>query len=76
MTAMTLLARGIAAIALVNLLSLVALQLAYAWHHWLKPMRDDLRARQREFERLLWQPSFDGPSPRVPRIPVEPQSLS
>jgi len=53
--AMTWLVRGIVAIAIVNLVTLLALQVAYGWHHWLKPMRDDLRARQREFERLLWQ---------------------
>ena len=47
--------RGIVAIALVNLVALVALQVESGWHHWLKPMHDDLRARQHEFERLLWQ---------------------
>lgn len=56
---LTWLVRGIVAIALVNVVTLAALQLAYAWHHWLKPMRDDLRARQREFERHLRQSRLD-----------------
>jgi hypothetical protein len=56
---LTWLVRGIVAIALVNLATLVALQIAYGWHHWLKPMRDDLRIRQREFERLLRQSGLD-----------------
>lgn len=56
---MTWLIRGIVAIALVNLATLVALQVAYGWHHWLKPMRENHRVRQREFERLLRQSNLD-----------------
>ena len=74
--AMTWLVRGIVAIALVNLVTLVALQMAYAWHHCLKPMRDGRRVRQAGFERLLRKSSVDGRSTSVPRIPVGPQSPS
>ena len=56
---LTWLVRSIVAIALLNLVTLVALQVAYGWHHWLKPMLDGPRARRREFERLLRQSSLD-----------------
>jgi hypothetical protein len=51
-----MMARSIVALVLVNLVTLIALQFAYAWHHWLVPKRDRRRARQRSFERLLAGP--------------------
>ncbi len=59
---LTWLVRGVVAIALVNLLTLVALHVAYAWHHGLKPRRDRRRARQRSFERLLAATILDDPT--------------
>ena len=53
------LVRGAVAIALVNLVTLVALHVAYAWHHGLKPKRARRRARQRSFERLLAETIMD-----------------
>jgi hypothetical protein len=52
---LTWLIRSIGAIALVNVAALVALGVAYAWHHGLKPMREHRRTRQRAFDRLLGQ---------------------
>ena len=56
---LTWIVRGAAAIAIVNLVALVALQVAYAWHHVLEPKRDRRRARQRSFERLLAEALVD-----------------
>jgi hypothetical protein len=56
---LTWLVRGVVAIALVNLLTLVALHVAYAWHHGLKPRRARRRAGQRAFERLLAETILD-----------------
>jgi hypothetical protein len=56
---LTWIVRGAAAIAIVNLVALVALQVAYAWHHVLEPKRDRRRARQRSFERLLAETLVD-----------------
>ena len=56
---LTWLVRGVVAIAVVNLSTLVALHLAYAWHHWLRPRRDRRRASQRSFERLLVETVVD-----------------
>lgn len=61
---LTWLVRGVVAIAVVNLLTLVALHLAYAWHHWLRPRRDRRRASQRSFERLLVETVMDNRTPR------------
>lgn len=55
----TWLVRGVVAIVLVNLLTLVALQVAYAWHHGLEPRRNRRRANQRAFERLLAETIMD-----------------
>lgn len=64
---LTWLVRVAAAIVLVNLLTLAALHVAYAWHHGLKPRRDRRRACQRSFERLLAESVMDnratGPEP-------------
>ena len=38
---------------LVNLLTIVALQVAYAWHHGLKPRLLRRRATRRSFARLV-----------------------
>ena len=56
---LTWLVRGIIAIALINLVTLVALHLGYAWHHSLKPRRNHRRACQRSFERLLAESIMD-----------------
>jgi hypothetical protein len=56
---LTWLVRGAVVIALVNLVTLVALHVAYAWHHGLKPRRDRRRASQRSFERLLAETMMD-----------------
>jgi len=50
---------GICSIALVNVVLLVALFMAYTWHDKLKPMREHRRARQRAFERLLRESTLD-----------------
>lgn len=65
---LTWLVRGVVAIALINLATLVALHVAYAWHHWLSPRRTHRRARQRSFERLLAESIMDNrePSPAHP----------
>ena len=65
---LTWLVRGVVTIALVNLATLVALHVAYAWHHWLSPRRAHRRARQRSFERLLAESIVDnrGSSPAHP----------
>ena len=56
---LTWLVWGVVAITLVNLLTLVALHMAYTWHHWLKPRRDRRRASQQSFERLLAESVMD-----------------
>ena len=43
----------IAAIVLLNLSTIVALVVSYAWNDWLRPNLAHHRARQRAFERLL-----------------------
>jgi hypothetical protein len=52
---MTLFGWGIAGIALLNLVVVVALGVAYAWHDGLRPRLERRRSRQRAFERLLAQ---------------------
>ena len=42
-----------ATIALLNLVAMASLVVAYAWHHGLKPKLEHRRARQNHFERLL-----------------------
>lgn len=73
---LTWLVRGVVAIALVNLATLVALHVAYAWHHWLRPQRAHRRARQRSFERLLAESTMDnrGPMPAHPMAAFDPTS--
>ncbi len=52
---MTPLARAFAGFALLNLGALIVVCVAYAWQHWLKPVRDERETRQQRFERLLAQ---------------------
>ena len=54
---LTWLGWGVASVALLNVLTLVALLVAYAWHCGLKPRLQRRRARQHSFEWLLAQPS-------------------
>jgi hypothetical protein len=63
---------SIGGIAVVNAAALVALCVAYTWHHGLKLMREEWRqARQQSFERLLPPATGRVASPRVPsRRPV------
>jgi hypothetical protein len=56
---LTMLGWGVAATALLNLLAIVALVVAYAWNDWLRPRLDLRRARQRAFERLLYHSHVD-----------------
>jgi hypothetical protein len=53
---LTWLTWGVGSIAVVNVVALIALFAAYAWHHGLKPVREERRVRRRTFERLLAQP--------------------
>jgi len=48
-----------AGIGLLNLAAIVALLLAYAWHHGVKPGFTYRRARQHAFEMLLAHSSLD-----------------
>jgi hypothetical protein len=50
---------GAASIALLNLVAMVSLVVAYAWHHGLKPRIAQRRTRQHRFERLLTQSRVD-----------------
>ena len=50
---------GAAAVGLLNLAAIVALVVAYAWHHGVKPWFTQRRARQYAFEMLLAQTSID-----------------
>ena len=50
---LTWLLRGVTGLTLLNASALVVLCAAYAWQHWLKPVRDQRELRQRRFERLL-----------------------
>ena len=52
---LTMLAWGVAATALLNLLAIVALIVSYAWNDWILPRLELRRARQRAFEQLLAQ---------------------
>ena len=62
---------GVAGTALLNLLTIVALVVAYAWNDWLRTKLEHRRARQRAFERLLYhshvdtlpEPSYSAESP-------------
>ena len=54
---LTWLGWGVANVALLNVFTLVALLVAYAWHCGLKPRLHRRRARQHSFEWLLAQPS-------------------
>ena len=56
---LTWLTWGLRSIALLNVVAMVALYIAYGWHHRLKPMREHRRARTRAFERLLHQAGRD-----------------
>lgn len=56
---LTWLVRGIIAIALINLVTLVILRVAYAWRYSLEPRRNHRRARQRSFERILAETIVD-----------------
>lgn len=50
---------GIAGIALINVVALVAIGAAFGWHYRLKPRLQQRRARQRSFERLLERSPID-----------------
>jgi len=50
---------GGAIVGLLNLAAIVALIVAYAWHHGVKPWLRLRHARQRAFELLLAQTSLD-----------------
>jgi len=52
---LTMLAWGVAATALLNLLAIVALIVSYAWNDWLLRRLEQRRTRQRAFEQLLAQ---------------------
>jgi len=52
---LTLLGWGIAGIALINLVAIAALGVAYVWHGGVRPMLEHRRSRQRAFEKLLAQ---------------------
>jgi hypothetical protein len=52
---LTILGRGVAGIALLNLVALVSLGVAYAWHDGIRLQLQHRRARQRAFARLLAQ---------------------
>ena len=54
-----LLGWGVAGTALLNLLAIVALVVAYAWNDWLRPRLAHRRARQSAFERLIAQSTLD-----------------
>ena len=50
---------GAVAVGLLNLAAIVALLLAYAWHHGVKPKVSYRRARQHAFELLLARTSIE-----------------
>ena len=50
---LTMVGWTIAALGLLNLVTIVALVVAYAWNDWLRPRLAHQRARQRAFEQLL-----------------------
>ena len=50
---------SVAIVGLLNLAAIVALIVAYAWHHGVKPWFTHRRARQHAFELLLSQTSLD-----------------
>jgi len=54
-----LLGWGVAGTALLNLLAIVALVVAYAWNDWLRPSLEYRRARRRAFERLFYHSHVD-----------------
>ena len=54
---------GAAIVVLLNLVAMVVLLAAYAWHHGLKPKLGHRRARRLAFERLLAQSRFDNFAP-------------
>jgi hypothetical protein len=54
---------GAASIALLSLVAMASLVVAYAWHSRLKPKLTRRRARQRVFEHLLAHTSLDNHSP-------------
>ena len=49
----------VAGTVLLNLLAIVALVVAYAWNDWLRPSLEHRRARQRAFERLIYDSHVD-----------------
>jgi hypothetical protein len=61
---LTWLLRGLTGLTLLNVSALAVLCAAYAWQHWLKPVRDQRERRQRGFERLLSRLTPHG----VPRV--------
>lgn len=61
-TMLTWLVRDIVSIVILSLVTLVALQMAYGWHHRLEPTRDHRRTRRRAFEGVLRRSSPDGSS--------------
>ena len=60
---LTLLRWGVASFALINLIAVLTIGLAFGWHQWMKPKVERRRARQRTFERLLTQSPIDNTSP-------------
>jgi hypothetical protein len=57
---LTIVGWSVAGVALLNLVAIVALGVAYAWNDWLRPKLELRRARQRAFERLFTRSAFDG----------------
>jgi hypothetical protein len=50
---------SVASIAMLNLVGMASLAVAYGWHHRLKPRLDRRRRSQRAFERLIARSSLD-----------------
>jgi hypothetical protein len=50
---------GVASFVVLNLVAMVCLGVAYAWHHGLKPRLTHRRTRQRAFEQVLTHTSLD-----------------
>ena len=53
---------GVAGIALLNVVTMASLAVAYGWHHGVKPRLGRRRARQRAFERLIAHSPLDNHS--------------
>lgn len=54
--------RGIASIAVLNVVTMLSLVVAYGWHHGVKPKLGRRRERQHAFERLVARTSLDNHS--------------